>query len=301
MALMLVAGSVFTSCGNDGNQDGGSEPQPEKPADTNKCTVIFDRNNGSDWAVSRESVNKGGFVTKPETDPYQAGFLFRGWYAPGSEEEFDFGTPITSDIRLTAKWTKIPDYLKASIGYVNGYVAEKLPADGIIEIPEGITAIGSYAFSGCMGITGVTIPNTVTSIGDFAFEKCVYLTSVTIPDRVTYIGDFAFNKCTSLASVTIPKGVTKIKSCVFYNCTSLTDVTIPKGVTEIGSSAFDGCTKLKTVNYDGTKDEWKKISRSSIPGSTPSSNNRYTDGLSDITITGNDGSIWLADAYALIL
>ena len=36
-------------------------------------------------------------------------------------------------------------------------------------IPNSVTYIGNYAFSGCSGLTSVTIPNSVTSIGNSAF------------------------------------------------------------------------------------------------------------------------------------
>ena len=277
-------------CSNDGSQGGGSEQETQKPVDTNKCTVIFDKNNGSDWAVSQESVTKGGFVTKPENDPYLEGFLFRGWYADRSNEEFDLGTPITSNIRLTAKWTKIPDYLKVGNGYVSGYVAEKLPTDGIIEIPEGITSIGGSAFHDCTSLTGVTIPNTVTRIGNYAFKKCTNLTDMTIPDSVTYIGMQAFLECTSLESVTIPDGVMTIGYFAFLLCTKLTDVTIPDSVTEIKDMAFSSCESLTSVTYGGTETEWKRIYRSQ-------SDNTYADGLPGKTIIGKDGSTWTAATY----
>ena len=39
-------------------------------------------------------------------------------------------------------------------------------------IPNSVTSIEEYAFSGCSGLTSVTIPNSVTSIGDGAFYGC---------------------------------------------------------------------------------------------------------------------------------
>ena len=47
-------------------------------------------------------------------------------------------------------------------------------------IPDGVTTIGNYAFSGCSSLTSVTIPNSVTSIGDFAFYGCDALESVKV-------------------------------------------------------------------------------------------------------------------------
>ena len=68
-------------------------------------------------------------------------------------------------------------------------------------IPEGVTSIGMYAFSGCRSLTSITIPEGVTSIGSSAFEGCRSLTAITIPKSVTSIGDWAFFYCTSLTDV----------------------------------------------------------------------------------------------------
>ena len=155
-------------------------------------------------------------------------------------------------------------------------------------IPNGVTRISSYAFSGCSSLTSITIPNSVTSIGYCAFYGCSSLTSVTIPDGVTSIDSSTFSGCSSLTSVTIPNSVTSIGSDAFYGCSSLTSITIPDGVTSIGSDAFRNCSRLASiaipasvttigygafyqsnlmvVYYSGTIEQWKNIKIDSSQG-----------------------------------
>ena len=114
-------------------------------------------------------------------------------------------------------------------------------------IPDSVTSIGDYAFSGCDGLTSITIPDSVTSIGDSAFYACSGLTSITIPDSVTSIGGDAFLGCSGLTSVTIGDGVTTMGDGVFGWCSSLTSITIPDGVTAIGDGAFEWCERLTSI------------------------------------------------------
>ena len=65
-------------------------------------------------------------------------------------------------------------------------------------IPDSVTSIGTFAFSGCNGLTSVTIGNSVESIESYAFEDCTGLTSVTIPNSVEIIGGLAFSGCSSI-------------------------------------------------------------------------------------------------------
>ena len=114
-------------------------------------------------------------------------------------------------------------------------------------IPNSVTAIGSYAFLRCSGLTSVTIPNSVTSIGKGAFKYCSGLTSVTIPNSVTSIEEYVFSDCSGLTSITIPNSVTSIGAWAFSGCSGLTSITIPNSVTSIGTCAFRGCSGLTSV------------------------------------------------------
>ena len=54
-----------------------------------------------------------------------------------------------------------------------------------INIANGVTTIGSSAFSLCTSLEHVSIPSSVTSIGQYAFYHCYNMRSIEIPEGVT--------------------------------------------------------------------------------------------------------------------
>lgn len=173
----------------------------------------------------------------------------------------------TGDI---ASWCKISglNNLLTSLRtlYINGNKIE-----GNLNIPNNVTSIGSYSFSFCGKLTGITIPNSVTSIGNDAFRDCTGLVNITIGDSVSNIGYSAFlntawydNQPDGLVyagkvaykykgtmpentSISLKRDTISINNSAFVNCNGLERIMIPDSVTTIGDEAFRGCTSLSII------------------------------------------------------
>ncbi len=126
-----------------------------------------------------------------------------------------------------------------------------------ITIPEGVTSIGSWAFSGT-GIASIDLPDSLKWLGYEAFQYCKSLQSISIPetneafvslDGVLYSRDmsvlFAYPAARSASSYTIPSGVKIIADSAFV-CSSLTEINLPEGIESIGETPSAAARDLKS-------------------------------------------------------
>ena len=72
-----------------------------QPVGGTTYVVIFDSKGGT--TVPNQVVPAGEKVQKP-SDPYREGYKFEGWYL--YQEPYDFDTPVTQELVLTAMWTE---------------------------------------------------------------------------------------------------------------------------------------------------------------------------------------------------
>ena len=101
------------------------------------------------------------------------------------------------------------------------------------------------------GVKNVIIPDGVTEIASWMFTGCKTLTSVVIPDSVKVIQDYAFDNCSNLKSVIIPESVKQIFAGAFAMCDKLNDIVICGTDKHIARSAFNGS------GYYNNPDNWQ--------------------------------------------
>ena len=165
-----------------------------------------------------------------------------------------------------------PNLTSMNIGMANVEYCSVYSRLSSVTFLDGVTSIGSSAFSGCSDLASITFSNSVTSIGENAFDETEWLkkqpnglvyaglvlykykgemlanAKIEIKEGTKGIAASAFSDCSGLSSITIPNSVTCIGNSAFKGCLGLSTITIPNSVTSIGSSAFSGCSALTSIS-----------------------------------------------------
>lgn len=119
---------------------------------------------------------------------------------------------------------------------------EELVSDSVVGVSEGVVSTGytsgdNASSDSLAGDLMLPFDGSIKEIGNLAFFKCKKLTGVKIPDSVKIIGEQAFDSCQELSSVELAKGIERIDYSAFN---------------------YDG--NIAAVIYNGTIEDWCKIS-----------------------------------------
>lgn len=150
-----------------------------------------------------------------------------------------------------------------------------------VNVPKGITRIGTGAFWSNLAIERVVLPEGVECICGDAFVYCENLKHINIPSSVSEMGDDPFAGCLNIeidnksvnfvnesgilfdaakkllihytagrkdTEYTIPESVTWIGKHSFYKCKNLQIVRITKNVKFMGNNAFSDCRNIRLIN-----------------------------------------------------
>lgn len=190
--------------------------------------------------------------------------------------------------------------------------------NGYVELPEGTSLEGTYAFANAKNVSlvklassttkipdgtfanssirRIEIPAGVTSIGASAFANCLNLTEVIIPETVITIGGSAFSGCVQLSKINLPKNLATISNGTFNFCAALTKIDLPANLVTIEGVAFanSGLTEItipeKVTKIMANAFANTKITKVVIPESVKEFGSPATTGL--LTSTPANASIF---------
>ena len=110
--------------------------------------VTFDRGDGT--KTEPKLVPWNDKVPRPTSDPEKSGHTFTGWYL--SDEKYNFDTPVTAPLTLTAKWEKVP----SSGGYYYYHPTTDTKTTDTKGSPKTFDAgVGIYAVTAVLSVTGM--------------------------------------------------------------------------------------------------------------------------------------------------
>ena len=122
-------------------------------------------------------------------------------------------------------------------------------------VPESVTEIGGYAFSGAGRLTKVNFPAGLKSIEVCGFEK-TGLEEIAFPSNI-HLDICAFQECSRLQKVILPNKLDD--NHVFKNCGSLKTVILPNTAIRVYADSFYGCSSLQAFQIaDGESDYFVK-------------------------------------------
>ncbi len=122
-------------------------------------------------------------------------------------------------------------------------------AEGTINVPEGVTAIGGYAFAYNENIDKIVLPSSVKTLNDRAFRD-TSAKEVVLNEGLTNISYQAFRNATNVESVVIPSTVTSIAKEAFQN-SGVKTLVVPANVTTLEYGCMRDMKMLESVVIEG--------------------------------------------------
>ena len=118
--------------------------------------------------------------------------------------------------------------------------------------------IYDYAFLECTEIDEIILPDGLLAVGCYAFEECYDLFPNNSHNGAYYLGN-AGNPYLVLVDTGAKRELTElviepttkiIAPGAIEGCTALTEINIPESVSFIGQYAFEGCTSLSDIAFE---------------------------------------------------
>ena len=168
-----------------------------------------------------------------------------------------------------------------------------------IEIPEGVTSIGKYAFQNCASLTKISLPASLTSIGENAIDGCDKLSSI---DVAADNENFSFNDGAFYVETRVDETKVEVTLAMVLPSRPQGPFVVPERVTSIAGYAFadTSVSEVRFMNADTKLENYAfanaaKLEKVTLPANlTEISAGAFTNsGLKEIVIPAN-----ITDIYA---
>ena len=113
-----------------------------------------------------------------------------------------------------------------------------------VVICDGVTTIGSYAFSRLLSLESVYLGNDVTSICRAAFKDDPMLTDITLPPQIKTLGYLCFDY-TPITDLVVPEGVSTIEGYALTFKNPSSSVRLPASLSSIDKAAVNSNVLLE--------------------------------------------------------
>ena len=195
-------------------------------------TVTFNSNGGS--SVSDQGVLSGYKVNKPD-DPKREGHILAAWYL--DDKEYDFDTPVESDLALNARWIRQNRYLNLEPGQCVTLAGEGIRIASDNEAAVKVDGMKLTAAEGEEGTATLTVyDGNGKEIERYSVTVSPISTGVfSMPDELTEIKANAFAELPNAKKVILGENVKTLDRDAFAGTTlsqlvvnSMT-LTLPEG------------------------------------------------------------------------
>lgn len=168
-----------------------------------------------------------------------------------------------------------------------------------IEIPEGVTSIGKYAFQNCASLTKISLPASLTSIGENAIDGCDKLSSI---DVAADNENFSFNDGAFYVETRVDETKVEVTLAMVLPSRPQGPFVVPERVTSISGYAFadTSVSEVRFMNADTKLENYAfanaaKLEKVTLPANLTeiSAGAFMNSGLKEIVIPAN-----ITDIYA---
>ena len=136
---------------------------------------------------------------------------------------------------------------------------DNIYGDANNEIPQDYTFVGQL--TDLLRASGIDVFKWLDYVPSNFMGYSNYSGGFIVPENVQNILPFAFYHCKNITSIFVKGNVKLVSDYAFNSCKKLEKIYLPASVAVFGEEVFTDCPDLTTIEYGGTKEQWKQIAK----------------------------------------